>query len=432
MAGCWGRRRRLNLHIGIRQRVAEIESEPCLFPCPDHTLHQELQRPRFGRIKREFQRHREQVDFGKIRCAFGFKVAQPRLVDVAEADAVGVLDQFDAVEDAAADVSSPLERIPARPRDDQRLLTRLQPADQPIVAVIAEQTAADGRHRDVGDIQVDERIGRIALFRMRGRCGIAGFFEGLVHVVHGEEQPTDGTVTDEALPVANLALSGINRLRDLRRRAGDRVALFAEPAALDEFGRGAHDAVAHHQHGHRRATDDIDLRRGRGAAHDASDVGADQLVDRFQDTRDRNAHEHNGFLMLNELETRQHALRIDTDQDLDRLSGVAGGVGKVGIQVDVAEELIILVCGRNRGIALQRPKPSRAGHQFGRLGLAEVIVKPACGARLAKEGHPAEKGQSSKKDMDVDGFSQDDIPDCSSRTPLFWIARSVYSTEAGF
>ena len=162
--------------------------------------------------KREFRRHREQGNFGKVRRAFGRKVAQPRVVAVAEADAVGVLDQFDAVEDAAADVSSALERVTPRSRDDQRLLTRLQPAGQPIVTVVAEQAAADGRHRDISDVEVDERVVRIALFRVRGRSGIAGFFEGFVNVSDGKDQPADGTVTDEALPVADFALAGINRL----------------------------------------------------------------------------------------------------------------------------------------------------------------------------------------------------------------------------
>ena len=95
--------------------------------------------------------------------------------------------------------------------------------------------------------------------------------------------------------------------------------------------------------------------------------------------------QHNGLFVLDELQAGQHTLRIDTDQDLDRLSGVARGVGKIGVQVDEAEELIILVGRRNRGIALQRPKAIGARNQFGRLGLAKVIAQPACGARLSKQ-----------------------------------------------
>src|SRR5450759_934763 len=121
----------------------------------------------------------------------------------------------------------------------------------------------------------------------------------------------------------------------------------------------------------------------------------------------RNTNEHNGFLVLDKLEAGQHAFRIDTDQDLDRLAGVARGVGKVGVQIDEAEELIILVRRRNRGIALQRPETIGTCHQFGWLGLAEVVAQPACGARLSDERNPAEKGQSSNEGINVDGFSQD-------------------------
>src|SRR5450755_463127 len=120
--------------------------------------------------------------------------------------------KFDAVEDAATDVSGALERIAARPRDDQRLLSRLQPAGQPLVSIIAEQTAADRRHRDVRDIEVDEGVFRIAFFRPRRGTGVAGFFEGLVHVSNGKDQLANGTVTDQALPIPDFAFSRFDRL----------------------------------------------------------------------------------------------------------------------------------------------------------------------------------------------------------------------------
>jgi hypothetical protein len=64
--------------------------------------------------------------------------------------------------------------------------------------------------------------------------------------------------------------------------------------------------------------------------------------------------------------------------------------------------LIVPVCGGDRRIALWRPKAARPGDKLGRLCLAEVFVQPPCGARLSKEGDPAEKGQNAKKDTDVD------------------------------
>ena len=112
-------------------------------------------------------------DLGKVRRAFGRKVAQPRVIAVAEADAVGFLDQFDAVEDSAADVGGSLERVAAGSGDDERLLAWLQTAGEPLVAVVSEQAAADRGHGDVGDVEIDECVVRDRLppdARPRRRC----------------------------------------------------------------------------------------------------------------------------------------------------------------------------------------------------------------------------------------------------------------------
>ena len=232
----------------------------------------------------------EQRNFGKVRRAFGGKASQPRVVAVAEADAVGVLDQFDAVEDPAADVGGALEGVTPRSRDDERLLAGLQPAGQAVVAVVAEQAAADGRHRDIGDVEVDEGVVRIALFRMRGGGGDCRIFAKALFTSSTERISRRTEPSPTRLCQSRISpLPGSIVFDSLRRRAGGDVALTAEPAALDQLGRGADDAVAHHQDGDRRATDDIDLRRGRGSARDAVHVGADQLVDGLQNAFFRNA-----------------------------------------------------------------------------------------------------------------------------------------------
>ena len=154
---------------------------------------------------------------------------------------------------------------------------------------------------------------RIARLGMRGSACVAGFFEGLVDVGDGQFQPAHRAVADEALPVAHFALAGIDRFRGLRRRAGGRVALRAEPAALDQrtrSGRRCRPSPARYG----SAADDIDLRRGRGSARDAAHLGADQLVDRFDDALFRNAHQHDRLLVLDKLEAGEHALRIDADE----------------------------------------------------------------------------------------------------------------------
>ena len=351
------------------------------------------------------------------------------MVAVAETDAVGVLDQFDAVEDPAADICRPLEGIASRSSDDEGVLTRLEPAGQAVKSVVAEQAAADGRHGDVSNVQVDEGVARIALFRTRGGSGIVRLFKDLVDVINRKDQAADGTVTDKALPVANFTLRGIDRLRNSWRRASGHAALTAEPTALDELGGRTNDAVAHYQDGDRRTADDIDLRRGGGTTRDAVHIGADQLVDGFQNALFRNAEQHDGLFVLNKLEAGQHPLGRNADQKLDWFAGIARRIGKVGVQVDEAEKLIVLVGAHNRGIALQRAKTIRLRNQFSRLGLAKVIAQPPRGARFSKKGNPAANGQNSQKGIGVNGFGQVLLPDFS-RTPLFWTASSMINRAA--
>ena len=110
---------------------------------------------------------------------------------------------------------------------------------------------------------------------------------------------------------------------------------------------------------------------GDGAAHDGIHVRANQLIDGVENALHRNSHEHDGFLVLDKLETGDHPFRTNADQELDRLSGVAGGVGKVGVQVNEAEELAILEAGAIAGSPCSGPKrfapvTSSAGSAFAR------------------------------------------------------------------
>ena len=127
--------------------------------------------------------------------------------------------------------------------------------------------------------------------------------------------------------------AGVDGLRDPRRCSRHLAALTAEATAPDQLGGGSNDAVADHQNGHRCAADDIDLRRRRSAARHAPQVGADQLVDGLQNALFGNAHQHDGLLVLDQLEAGQHSLRIDSDQELNRFSGIADRIGEIGIQV---------------------------------------------------------------------------------------------------
>ena len=301
------------------------------------------------------------------------------MIAVPEAHAVGLLDQFDAVEDAAPDVGGALERIAARSGDDQRLLSGFQPTRQTVVAVVAEQTAADRRDRDIGDVKVDEGVVGIAFLRMRRRGGIAGLFESLVHVPYRDEQSPDGTVTNQALPIPDLASRRIYGFRRLRRHAGSSVTLGTEPTTPDQLCRGADDAVADDQDGYRRPADDVDLGRWRRAAGDRRHVDADQLVDGLQNALLRNAHQNDGFLVFDELQSGQHALRIDADQKTDRLAGIAGRVGEVGIQVDETLQLFAAIDRNDGRLALRRTEAVGSGKEVGRRGLRQIRSEVAGG-----------------------------------------------------
>jgi hypothetical protein len=117
------------------------------------------------------------------------------VIAVAEADAVGFLNQLDAVEDSAADVGGSLERVAAGSGDDERLLARLETADESLIAVVSEQTASDRGNGDVGNVEIYECVVGIACLRMGGRGGVTRAFERLVDIRNREEEPRDRSLS---------------------------------------------------------------------------------------------------------------------------------------------------------------------------------------------------------------------------------------------
>ena len=113
-----------------------------------------------------------------------------------------VLDQLDAVEDAAADIARALEGVGALAGDQDRLLPGSQARGQPLVAGVAEQAAADGRHADERGVEVDE--GLVGGRRVRPRCGStagASLSHSAVDVGDGQPEPGDRTLGDKRSPV---------------------------------------------------------------------------------------------------------------------------------------------------------------------------------------------------------------------------------------
>ena len=152
-----GGRRLLDLQVLVRQRVCEVEGQEGLVAHADAALDEQLQLPRLGQVELEVLRHDEQGDLAQGRRTLRREVAEAGVVAVAEADALAFLEQFDAIEDAAADIARSLERVGAVARDHDGLLVRLEPRLELLVAGIPEKAASDGGNAHWRKIQVDER-----------------------------------------------------------------------------------------------------------------------------------------------------------------------------------------------------------------------------------------------------------------------------------
>ncbi|MGZ9089915.1 MAG: hypothetical protein ACXW3Q_14655 [Rhodoplanes sp.] len=71
--------------------------------------------------------------------------------------------------------------------------------------------------------------------------------------------------------------------------------------------------------------------------------------------------------MLDKLDRGELALRIDADQHMDRLAGVADGVGEIGREIDEAQQPFAGERGDDRRIALLRSQMIGFGKEL--LGL---------------------------------------------------------------
>ena len=85
----------------------------------------------------------------------------------------------------------------------------------------------------------------------------------------------------------------------------------------------------------------------------------------------RDADQDDWLLVVDELDAPHHALRVDADQEVDRLARVADRIREIRVQVDVAEQPIPAVRRHEGRVALRRPKRSApgktsAGCAFGR------------------------------------------------------------------
>ena len=99
----------LDADVLVRQRVVEIVGQEGLVARADVTLHEQSQLPRLGEVEPEILRENEQGDLAQGRSALRGEVPEARMVAVAKAGALALLEQFDAVKDPSADIAGALE-----------------------------------------------------------------------------------------------------------------------------------------------------------------------------------------------------------------------------------------------------------------------------------------------------------------------------------
>ena len=105
-------------------------------------------------------------------------------------------------------------------------------------------------------------------------------------------------------------------------------------------------------------------------------------TDRICDSDIRlNAVDKARFLVVDKLQSSDDTLRIDPDEDLDRLSGISDSVGEIGIEIDEPLQLIAAIDMNDWRIALRRTEVVGSRKHVGQRDLREIGGKLARGMR---------------------------------------------------
>ena len=396
-----GRRRRRGqrLQIPFRQGVGDLVEQEILVERADRALHQELERPRRGRVEPGIARHDEESDFGEGLREIRRHLAQVLVVAVAEANAAFALGELDAVEDAAADEARALERIEAIGGDQQRMLAGLQAGEEVFVLGLAQQAAADDGGADQRRIEIDEALFRIIALGPGGGFLLARSREVAGHVAHAEAEPAYGTVADQRHPVVHALLRGVDLAPWLR--AGR--LLRAEPGEAQRTShpdRRTADRIVDDQNCNRGAGDDVErtivgVSFFKELAHVAPDIAGDEALHlslRDPDQDDR-------LVVLVQHDAGDRALVIEPDEEVDGLARIAHRAHDIGVQEHVAPKRgsFERPCAGRR--ALDRTEAIGTGYQVAGLdggecaaeidGSAGVVRDAARSSRNSKSDAPA-------------------------------------------
>ncbi len=321
-----------------------------------------MQAPRLHCVERDVRRHDEHADFAQCRRSGSLQRSDPPMPPVAETDRLAVLEQFDAVEDAAAHVSRTLERIDAVPGDEHRVLARREHARNAFEIRVAEQAAADRRMRHQRDVQVDERRIRVARLRTCCRGGIARIDEGPVHLADRQVQAAHGAFVEQGVPVGDAA--GL-QVEHVGGRSNGTCGSACGSGAELQHSRNAHgrtrDALADDQHRDRRAADDVGFRRPASLGDRTQRVVAEKCREVLGDTLFGNADQHDRLAMPAELETDDRSRVVDADRHVDRLARIPGRVDEVRRHVDETDALVAAVRLDHRRRPLERAETIGTG-----------------------------------------------------------------------
>ena len=91
----------------------------------------------------------------------------------------------------------------------------------------------------------------------------------------------------------------------------------------------------------------------------------------------RDADEDDRLVMLHQLRAEDLARRIQRNEDVDGLAGIAGRIHHVRIQIDEAEQAIAREDRRHWRSALRRAEPLGAGNQLRGRNQFQEIGEPA-------------------------------------------------------